>query len=113
MGGSTYYNGQTVAILADGSTWAWGTDQYGQLGIGKVSASSGPALVDVPHGVTLVHFSSGGSAMYALDRTGAAWAWGINDLDQLGVRNVTSSAVPINIGIDLSRVSSTAANVAG
>jgi alpha-tubulin suppressor-like RCC1 family protein len=113
MGGSVYYNGQTVAILADGSVWAWGTDQYGQLGIGKVVPSAGPTLVDVPHGVTFVQANSGGSAMYAIDKSGATWAWGINNLHQLGVADVKSSDVPVRIGVNLSAVSSTAANVAG
>ncbi|MGO9853815.1 MAG: hypothetical protein ACLPYY_02065 [Acidimicrobiales bacterium] len=109
MGGSTYYNGHTIAILADGATWAWGTDQYGQLGIDKVLSSSTPTLVDVPHGVTFVQVSSGGSAMYAIDRSGGALAWGVDSLDQLGIGHIKSSDLPIHIGIDLSCVSSTAA----
>ena len=113
MGGSMYYNGQTIALLADGSTWAWGTDQFGQLGIGKVVSTSGPTVVEVPHGVRFVQVSSGGSTMYAIDASGDGWAWGVNNLDQLGVRNVTSSDVPIPLGLDLSGVSATAANVAG
>ena len=111
MGGSTYYNGQTIAILAGGSTWAWGTDQYGQLGIGKVVSSSGPTVVDVPHGVTFVQVSSGGSAMYAIDASGGSWAWGINKLDHLGIGHVKLSDVPIHIGLDLGCVSATAANL--
>ena len=48
LGGSAPGNGQTVAILANGSLWAWGQNQYGQLGNGDVSSSSGPIEVDVP-----------------------------------------------------------------
>ena len=48
LGGSAPGNGQTVAILANGSLWAWGQNQFGQLGNGYVSSSSGPVEVDVP-----------------------------------------------------------------
>jgi hypothetical protein len=113
MGGSAPANGQTVAKLSDGSIWAWGSDQYGQLGIGTSMPSSGPATVDVPKGVTFVQLSSGGSTMYGIDSTGEVWSWGENDVGELGVGTAPPSNVPVNVGIELSSVSSTAANVAG
>jgi alpha-tubulin suppressor-like RCC1 family protein len=113
MGGSAAGNGQTVAKLSDGSIWAWGSDQYGQLGIGTSVPSSGPARVDVPQGVSFVQLSSGGSTTYGIDSNGEVWSWGENDVGELGVGTALSSNVPVNVGIQLSYVSSTAANVAG
>jgi len=113
MGGSDAENGQTVAILSNGSTWAWGSNQFGQVGNGKISSSSGPTAVDEPPGVSFVLVNSGGSTTYGIDSTGAVWSWGQNDNDQLGVKGVTDSDVPIPVGIDLNSVSSTASNVAG
>jgi hypothetical protein len=108
MGGSAEDNGQTEALLSNGSLWSWGSDQFGQLGDGTVSPSSAPVQVDVPKGVSFVQMSSGGSTMYAIDSAGAAWSWGENNLGQLGVGSAPYSDVPIQIGIDLSFVSSTA-----
>ena len=113
MGGSDVANGQTVAILSNGSTWEWGSNEFGQVGDGKLSPSSGPTAVDVQPGVSFVLVNSGGSTTYGIDSTGALWSWGQNDNDQLGVKGVADSDVPIPVGIDVNSVSSTASNVAG
>jgi alpha-tubulin suppressor-like RCC1 family protein len=113
LGGSAPDNGQTVAILTNGSVWTWGDDQYGQLGIGKVTSSSGPTQVDVPAGVSFVQVVSGGSTIYGVDSSGAVWAWGQNNVGQLGLGGTTVSDVPVKVGISLSCISSTAANVEG
>lgn len=114
QGGSGATNGQTVAILADGSVWMWGANAKGQLGVGTNVSSETPVRVDVPHGVTFVKVSSGGYSSYAIDSMGRLWAWGGNQNGQLGTgpgrRMVT---VPVDVGFHLSQVSSTASNVAG
>ncbi len=48
QGGSGPANGQTVAILANGSVWAWGDNDRGQLGDGTRVSSDVPSRVDVP-----------------------------------------------------------------
>jgi len=113
LGGSAPVNGQTVAILANGSVWAWGDDAFGQLGTGKVSSGSGPTQVDVPPRVSFVQVTSGGSTMYGIDSSGAVWAWGQNNVGQLGFEPSAVSDRPVNVGISLSCVSSTGANVEG
>ena len=114
QGGSGATNGQTVAILADGSVWAWGSNTKGQLGNGTRTSSDVPLRVKVPTGVTFVRVNSGGYTSYAVDRSGALWAWGGNQNGQLGTGSSGRSAtVPIDVGIHLRQVSSTASNVAG
>ena len=114
QGGSGAKNGQTVAILADGSVWAWGDNDRGQLGNGTRVSSDVPLRVDVPAGVTFVKVSSGGYASYAIDRSGRLWAWGDNRSGQLGTGSSTTIATkPVSVGIRLTQVSSTAQNVAG
>jgi alpha-tubulin suppressor-like RCC1 family protein len=113
MGGSDKFNGQTAAILSNGSTWAWGSNQFGQLGIGKLSPSAGPTLVAVPPGVSFVQVDSGGSSVYGITHSGAVWSWGQNDLGQLGLLGRRATARPTAVGVDLTSVSSTAGNVAG
>jgi len=114
QGGSGAKNGQTVAILANGSVWAWGDNDRGQLGIGTTVSSDVPRSVEVPKGVTFVKVSSGGYASYAIDRAGRLWAWGDNESGQLGTGSrITVATKPISVGIRLTQVSSTAQNAAG
>ena len=114
QGGSGAKNGQTVVILANGSAWAWGANTRGQLGNGATTSSDVPVAVDVPAGVTFVTVNSGGYTSYAIDRSGSLWAWGDNLNGQLGTGPGTRRATrPVEVGIHLSQVSSTANNVAG
>ncbi len=114
QGGSGPGNGQTVALLRGGTTWAWGDNTRGQLGIGTRTASDVPVKVQVPHGVTFDAVSSGGYASYGIDRSGQLWAWGDNRSGQLGTGPGTRLAtLPVAPGIRLTQVSSTAQNVAG
>jgi len=114
QGGSGAKNGQTVAILQGGGVWSWGNNERGQLGIGSRIDSDVPVQVHVPRNVAFVKVSSGGYASYAIDVTGRLWAWGDNSSGQLGTGSVPEPALlPVDVGIHLSQVSSTAQNVAG
>jgi len=113
QGGSGPKNGQSIAILANGTIWAWGDNDRGQLGTGTRTSSNVPLHVDVPKGVNFVTVSSGGFASYATDGSGRLWAWGDNRSGQLGTGSGTAMATtPIEVGIRAARVSSTAQNVA-
>ena len=113
QGGSGAKNGQTVAILADGSVWAWGDNDRGQLGDGTTVGSDFPVRVDVPEGVRFVSVGSGGYASYAIDRSHRLWAWGDNRSGQLGTGGDPARALePVDVGIRLTQVTSTAQNVA-
>jgi alpha-tubulin suppressor-like RCC1 family protein len=114
QGGSGAKNGQTIAILSDGSVWAWGDNRQGQLGNGSRSSSDVPLRVDVPAGVTFTKVNSGGYSCYAIDSSGRLWAWGGNDNGQLGTgSSALVQTKPVDVGVDLKQVSSTASNVAG
>jgi len=114
QGGSGAKNGQTVAILQGGGVWAWGNNDRGQLGIGSRIDSDVPVQVHVPRNAAFVKVNSGGYAIYAIDSTGRLWAWGDNRSGQLGTGSVEQLAtLPVEVGIHLSQVSSTAQNVAG
>ena len=113
LGGSAAANGQTVAILANRSVWAWGDDRSGQLGTGKASSGSDPTQVDVPPRVSFAQVVSGGSTMYGIDSSGAVWSWGQNNVGALGFGALAVSDQPVKVGISLSCLSSTAANVEG
>lgn len=114
QGGSGKTNGQTVAILEDGSVWAWGNNKRGQLGNGTTANSDLPVRVRIPAGLTFVKVNSGGYTSFAIDSTGRLWAWGGNNNGQLGTGSAKPIAtLPVDVGSHLTQVSSTASNVAG
>jgi alpha-tubulin suppressor-like RCC1 family protein len=114
QGGSGPTNGQTIAILANGSVWMWGNNTKGQLGNASTVNSDVPVKVDVPSGVTFVKVNSGGYSSYAIDKSGRLWAWGGNQNGQLGMGNgARIETHPLYVGVHLTQVSSTASNVAG
>jgi alpha-tubulin suppressor-like RCC1 family protein len=114
QGGSGPANGQTIVILSDGSVRAWGNNQHGQLGDGSTADSRVPVRVNVPAAVTFVTVNSGGYASYAIDSSDTLWVWGGNQNGQLGTGTGTRiETSPVNAGIRLTQVSSTASNVAG
>ena len=113
MGGSSAANGQTIAILKDGSVWNWGSNVWGQLGEGGKSKTSGPVTVKVPPGVSFALVDSGGATTYGIDKTGAVWSWGQNNVGELGTSHRGPSDVPLATGLVMTCVSSTAWNVEG
>jgi alpha-tubulin suppressor-like RCC1 family protein len=115
VGGSLANNGQSIALLSDGSVWMWGNNGYGQLGNGSTTNASIPTPVDVPNGVTFDFVNSGGSSAYAIDTTGNAWSWGQNNNGQLGIGKANNKAnpFPLSTGIQLSEISATSSNVYG
>lgn len=114
QGGSLPDNGQTLAILAGGSVWAWGAGRWGQLGDGGSSNSTVPVPVNVPAGVRFVRVSSGGYSCYAIDAFNDLWVWGRNQYGELG-KNIPGQAQlrPAVVNVTITQVSATASNVAG
>ncbi|HTZ08811.1 MAG TPA: hypothetical protein VMB72_07055 [Acidimicrobiales bacterium] len=114
QGGSGATNGQTVAVLRDGSVWAWGDGRRGQLGDGSTVDAATPVRVEVPRGVTFRTVVSGGYSSYAIDGSGHLWAWGGNQNGQLGLgAGVRYATAPVAVGTRLTQVAATASNVAG
>lgn len=72
------------ALRSSGTVWAWGSNEYGQLGTGSTHPrhSTVPVQVRGLTGVTAI--SSNGDSAYALRSDGTVWAWGENDYGELG-----------------------------
>ncbi len=71
-----------LAALSDGSVWAWGYNQNGQLGDGTATNRSVP--VQVPGLSSVVKVFAADTHSMAIKSDGTLWAWGSNDYAQLG-----------------------------
>ena len=84
---------QALALRSDGSVWAWGTNQVGEMGIANVSQASFPLRVaGVSNGVSV---AAGYLHSIIAEQNGTVWTWGANNGGQLGTGNYTPSAVPV------------------
>jgi alpha-tubulin suppressor-like RCC1 family protein/PKD repeat protein len=88
-------NNHSLALAANGTVWAWGSNGLGQLGDGTVGGSRaipGPVA-------SLGHASALTAADHTLALTGDAgvWAWGYNHYGQLGDGTTDDRATPVTM----------------
>lgn len=72
-----------LALREDGTVWAWGVNQQGQLGV-DTSLASRHTPAPVPGLTDVVAISATQGSNLALRRDGTVWGWGDNSLGQLG-----------------------------
>jgi alpha-tubulin suppressor-like RCC1 family protein len=86
-----------AAVLADGSLWEWGSNYYGQMGIGSVGGTfTTPVQVPGLSNVTHVSLNPEGGG-FAVKSDGTLWSWGDNRFGELGNGNTTSSYSPAEV----------------
>jgi alpha-tubulin suppressor-like RCC1 family protein len=90
-------DGYTVAIATDGSLWAWGLNNWGQLGDGTTTNRSRPVQISADTDWVSVAADSHNIAIRA---DGSLWAWGRNHFGQLGDGTTENRARPVQIGTD-------------
>jgi len=83
----------TAAIRADGSLWAWGRNEEGQLGDGTTTGRYTPVKVMAD----VIAVSAGFNCTMAIKSDGSLWAWGSNWDGQLGDGTTTMQITPIRI----------------
>jgi WD40 repeat protein len=103
----------SLALSADGTLWAWGSNQYGQLGLGVstgtyTTAAGTPAFAD-PQALTppsqadtkntsyntiqdVISVAAGFDHTVALKGNGTVWTWGRNNDGQLGLGTTDDQA---------------------
>ena len=86
--------GSTLAIKTDGTLWAWGENEYGELAQNNKTDYSSP--VQIP-GTTWKFVGGRDYIRNAIKTDGTLWAWGRNDNGSLGQNNVTQYSSPVQV----------------
>ncbi|KAK9077896.1 hypothetical protein SSX86_001953 [Deinandra increscens subsp. villosa] len=91
----------TICISGDGDVYAFGGNQFGQLGTGSDQAETLPRLLDAPsleneHARVV----SCGARHSAVVTEGKVFCWGWNKYGQLGLGDVIDRNIPSQVGLD-------------
>jgi len=89
VGGYEVYD-HSVALDSAGRAWAWGNDEYGELGTNIRTNGLTPVAVQMPANVTFTTISAGYAYTLALDTGGHGWGWGYGELGNNSPSNGTS-----------------------
>lgn len=89
-----------LAVKSDGTAWAWGKNNNGELGDGTTNNTNLP--VQVVGLSNIVAVSGGDGHSSALSSDGTVWKWGLNDVGELGngTTNGTPNPLPAKILLD-------------
>lgn len=84
-----------LALCSEGNVYAWGSNQYGQLGHPHKSYDSQPNLIELPEKITAL--AAGTHFSLALTEAGNVYAWGWNGFGQLGVNDTQARSIPTKV----------------
>lgn len=94
--------GHNLALDENGQVWAWGYNAFGQLGINNLVSQNIPQAIPKASfsGRDIVAIWAMGNRTgwsFAVDTTGALWAWGYNIQGQLGLGDNSNKQVPVQV----------------
>ena len=87
----------SYGIKTDGTLWAWGQNDYGQLGDGTTEKKGFPTQIGT--GTNWASVQAGEQHCVALKTDGSLWTWGDNTYGQLSTGGYTSSSVPVQVAV--------------
>lgn len=85
----------SLALKSDGTVWAWGRNNFGQLGNGKKHKTNIPVQVNNLEDVIAI--ASGKWHSMALKSDGTVWTWGLNNYGQLGDGTFKNRKTPVQV----------------
>jgi alpha-tubulin suppressor-like RCC1 family protein len=98
-------DGDSLALTSTGQVYAWGIGSSDELGNGTSgTANPTPVLVSLPTGTVATAISAGFAHDLALTSTGAIYAWGLNNVGELGNGTTTSTATPTLVHLPVGAV---------
>ena len=86
----------SMALKTDGTVWAWGKNDSGQVGDGTTTDRNSPVQVGAL--TTWSDIASIYHAAFAIKTDGTMWSWGRNNYGQLGLGDTTYRSSPVQIG---------------
>ncbi|KAK7003641.1 E3 ubiquitin-protein ligase HERC4 [Biomphalaria glabrata] len=86
----------TVILTQDGQVATWGSNSFGQLGLGATETLfiDEPRFLDCLKGLPIDQVASGSNHSLILSKSGAVYGWGRNSFGQLGLNNKTDCFWP-------------------
>ncbi|MCT4581309.1 MAG: T9SS type A sorting domain-containing protein [Flavobacteriales bacterium] len=95
-----YQSGHTLAIKEDGTLWAWGQNNDGQLGNGSTYTHA-VLPIQISNDTTWHSIANGFFFSVATKTDGTLWTWGRNGRGQLGLGSfVFKKTTPTQVGTD-------------
>ena len=94
-GGKTHM----LFLMDDGTMYACGHNQEGQLGLGETGKDV-TTPVKIPSLQEIQAFAVGHNHALALDQDGHVWAWGHNDCGQIGNGTRKNQAEPVMLELE-------------
>ena len=89
----------TAIITEDGNLYSFGSNDYGQLGLGDNTNRDRPILVTVPDGLKVKVVSCGGNYTMIITEDGNLYSFGYNTFGQLGLGDNTEKDRPILVTV--------------
>lgn len=88
----------TIALKTDGTLWAWGSNQNGQLGENTPSSVVRSSPIQIGALTTWASISGTYYSLLAIKTNGTLWAWGDNSTGTLGLGDTVSKSSPTQVG---------------
>ncbi|XP_052894618.1 probable E3 ubiquitin-protein ligase HERC4 [Anopheles moucheti] len=87
-----------LALTNNGELYGWGSNSYGQLGIGTTNEKvPTPTLIKSLAGVPIAFIACGGNHSFVVSKSGAIFGWGKNTFGQLGLNDLNSRCYPTQL----------------
>ena len=101
---TSYFEGDNFVMKTDGTLWAWGDNDKGQLGVNNIVQYSSP--IQVGSDTNWAYATGGNNNAMGIKTDGTGWAWGNNYNGKLGINSNTYMSSPTQIpGTNWSRLS--------
>jgi alpha-tubulin suppressor-like RCC1 family protein len=91
-------NAHNLALKTNGTIWSWGSNTWGELGVGDTNDKFSPTLVGTDSDWSRI--TAGNAHSLAIKTNGMLWGWGFNISGQLGLGDTADWQIltPTQIG---------------